>query len=99
MTDAVKLVAERGKTHGDFAVNARVAQWIKSIIRVENVKRERRGQAVLNDTQMYALDMIAAKIGRIFAGDPNFQDHWDDIAGYAYLANKSSDVPTTKEKE
>ena len=29
--------------------------------------------------------MIAHKIGRILAGDPSFQDHWADIAGYATL--------------
>jgi hypothetical protein len=29
--------------------------------------------------------MIAHKIGRIIAGDPDFRDHWDDLAGYATL--------------
>ncbi len=31
--------------------------------------------------------MIAHKIGRIVSGNPNVQDHWDDIAGYAKLAS------------
>jgi hypothetical protein len=31
------------------------------------------------------LEMIAHKIGRVLAGDPNHADHWDDIAGYARL--------------
>jgi hypothetical protein len=30
--------------------------------------------------------MIAHKIGRIMAGDPNFHDHWADLSGYAELA-------------
>ena len=34
----------------------------------------------LNDAQTEALDMIFHKIGRILAGDPNFRDHWQDIA-------------------
>ena len=29
--------------------------------------------------------MIACKIARILSGDPNWRDHWDDIAGYATL--------------
>ena len=30
--------------------------------------------------------MIAHKIGRLLEGDALFQDHWDDIVGYATLA-------------
>ncbi|WP_257617167.1 hypothetical protein [Campylobacter pinnipediorum] len=32
--------------------------------------------------------MIAHKIARILAGNPNYKDHWDDIAGYATLVSK-----------
>jgi len=32
-----------------------------------------------------ALDMIAHKIGRIVNGDPDYEDSWRDIAGYATL--------------
>ena len=32
--------------------------------------------------------MIAHKIGRILAGNPDFKDHWDDIAGYAVLISQ-----------
>lgn len=39
----------------------------------------------LNPMQSESLDMIAHKIGRIIAGDPNVEDHWRDIAGYATL--------------
>ena len=47
--------------------------------------------AKLEQTQRESLDMIAHKIGRILAGDPDFRDHWDDIAGYAKLvADKCS---------
>jgi hypothetical protein len=38
--------------------------------------------------QVEALEMIAHKIGRILSGDPNHQDHWDDIAGYAKLVSE-----------
>ena len=35
------------------------------------------------DVHQHALDMIAVKLGRILAGDPNYVDNWRDIAGYA----------------
>jgi len=74
-----KLLAERGATHGDFGTHARVAQSIKDAVRVES------GWHRLSNEQREAVDMIAHKMGRIVAGNANFADHWDDIAGYATL--------------
>ncbi len=74
-----ELVAERSKTHGDFYEVAYVAQWIR------NGMRARSGWERLSVAQCEALDSIAGKIARIICGDPNFVDHWDDIAGYALL--------------
>jgi hypothetical protein len=34
--------------------------------------------------------MIAVKVARILNGDAACVDHWDDIAGYAYLARVGS---------
>jgi hypothetical protein len=31
------------------------------------------------------------------AGDPNFKDHWDDIAGYAKIAGDRPSVAKTKD--
>lgn len=94
MTDDVnKILNERGGTHGDFSTSTRIMQVIKREMRCEPK------WDVLKDHQAEALDMIAHKIGRILAGDPNFKDHWDDIAGYAVLvANRCSQpaVSTTK---
>ena len=39
----------------------------------------------LADDQREALEMIAHKIGRILNGDPDYDDSWVDIAGYAQL--------------
>lgn len=76
-TDA--MLDERGKTHGDFFDHAEATQSLKRMMRAsKNWDR-------LNDMQVEALDMIAHKIGRILAGDPNYKDHWDDLAGYARL--------------
>jgi hypothetical protein len=86
MTDSTTaLLAEREKTHGDFAIHAQVTCAIKDVMTNYN------NWGDLHVTQREALDMIAHKIGRILAGDPDFKDHWDDIAGYAKLiANRLS---------
>jgi hypothetical protein len=74
------LIAERQKTHGDFRVNARVAQVIRYAM------RESSEWAELSFTQREALDHIAGKIGRIVAaGCGGSPDHFRDIGGYARL--------------
>lgn len=81
-TPTDQLLAQRGQTHGDFADHAAVTCAIKDAIHsLGNADR-------LSLVQREALDMIAHKIGRIVAGDPNHQDHWDDIAGYARLVSQ-----------
>lgn len=80
-----ELLAERGKTHGDFADHARATQRLKHVLASEYDERQKRGQLPLTNEQRESLDMIVHKIGRILAGDASFADHWDDIAGYAKL--------------
>lgn len=76
-----QILTTRPSTHGEFSRNSATAQDIKAAIR--------RGQnfATLQPFQAEALDLIASKIGRILDGDPDYQDHWDDIEGYAKLAS------------
>jgi len=83
--DIAQVLQERGKTHGDFADHARITQRLKAVMHDEMRKRVERGQLTLEDTQLESLDMIVHKIGRIIAGQADFHDHWDDIAGYAKL--------------
>lgn len=75
-----ELLSQRAKTHGDYAVHALFTQGIKSVM-CEDIGNWHK----LSDIQRESLDMIAHKIGRILAGDPDVADHWDDIAGYARL--------------
>jgi hypothetical protein len=75
-----QILEERAKTHGVFVDHAAITQQIKTVLRRHSDK--------LSVAQKEALDMIAHKIGRILAGDPNHKDHWDDIAGYATLVSK-----------
>jgi hypothetical protein len=86
--DVETLTQERGKTHGAFTDHARITQRLKFIIREEELRRKDRGQAPLTMQQRESLEMILHKIGRIVAGDAGFADHWNDIAGYAHIANK-----------
>jgi hypothetical protein len=78
------LLVAREATHGSFAETARIAQALKTTI-VQCPTYEN-----LNVSHREALDMIATKLGRIMSGDPNFKDHWDDIAGYAKLGAEST---------
>lgn len=77
-----ELLNQRDSTHGSFVINSRVGQSIKEILRAE----ETWGQ--LPRLHRESLDFIASKIGRIMAGQYDFNDHWDDIAGYAKLPEK-----------
>lgn len=76
------LLQERGKTHGEYRVHANITQNLKAVM------HRTEGWEGLNDIQRESLEMFAHKIGRILAGDPNFADHWDDIAGYARLVSE-----------
>lgn len=80
-----QLLNEREKTHGDYAVHAAITQGLKMVMRRDALEEKWRWE--LDNSQREALEMIAHKIGRILAGDPNHADHWDDIAGYAKLVS------------
>jgi hypothetical protein len=73
------ILNEREKTHGSFMEHARITQELKAIM-FSGYK-----YPDLSPSQTEALDMIAHKIGRILAGNPNHKDHWVDIVGYAQL--------------
>jgi hypothetical protein len=74
---------QRGARYGKFTGHASVTQQLKEIIRDE---LEIRNKVLAND-QQEALDMICHKIGRIVNGDPDYDDSWVDIAGYAKLVS------------
>lgn len=74
------LLQEREKTHGSFAINAKISQTLKNTFSDAHYKG-----VGMPDAQIEALDMIALKLSRILSGQANFKDHWDDIAGYAKL--------------
>lgn len=83
------LLDQRGRTHGSFDDNARVAQSIRLLFRSE------LGWACMSAVQREALDMIACKLSRILSGQPGHQDHWDDVAGYATLVSQRCEPIST----
>ena len=82
MTDTItQTLTDRGNKYGPFIGHAEVTQRLKRVMAEELAKRNRP----LADDQWEALEMIAHKIGRIINGDPDYDDSWVDIAGYAKL--------------
>ena len=82
MTDTItQTLTDRGNRYGPFIGHAEVTQRLKRGRAEELAKRGKP----LADDQWEALEMIAHKIGRIINGDPDYDDSWVDIAGYAKL--------------
>jgi hypothetical protein len=71
----------RHDKYGFFVDLCRTTYAIREVVNAELESRNK----VLDPDQMYALDMILVKIGRIINGDPNYDDNWRDISGYATL--------------
>ena len=76
------ILSERNNTHGDFGECAAVSQGILRVLSTGSRWND------LNDVQREAIQMISHKLHRIVCGDPNEQDHFLDIAGYATLVVK-----------
>lgn len=85
MTDRTveATIASRQSTHGVFAENTVFMQ------RMKDHMREQPNWSKMPPHMREALDMLAHKIGRILHGDPNYVDHWDDVAGYAERVAKT----------
>jgi hypothetical protein len=84
MADVNSLVAGRTAQHKNFtfADRAQVSQDIKTAMAMAP------GWHPLTASQKEALEMIAHKIARVIAGNPEHVDSWADIAGYAVLIQK-----------
>lgn len=77
--DIGATLSQRGSRYGPFTGHARITQDLKHIMHTTH------GWAKLTSDQKESLEMIVHKIGRILNGDPNYDDSWVDIAGYAKL--------------
>lgn len=79
--DVAKILEERGNRYGNFLEHAIVCQSLKTVI---NNALGHRGKWLAPD-QRQSLEVICDKIARIINGDPDYEDNWVDIAGYAQL--------------
>lgn len=82
-------LAQRGSRYGDFTDHARLCQGLMSEMICFN-PREQPASALspwekLDPVKKQALTVIMDKIARILSGDPNYDDNWHDIQGYAKL--------------
>ena len=84
MSNVTNTLQERGSRYGEFKDHAEITQRLKG----ESAHFLNKHNKVLSTAHQEALDMIFHKIGRILNGDPNYEDSWHDIAGYATLAEK-----------
>ena len=82
MNELDRLTDERNGTHGSLRSRGDIAQRLKDIMRCSRNWHEMQGG------QREALDMIMHKISRILDGMPEIEDHWLDVAGYAYQVVK-----------
>jgi hypothetical protein len=82
MSDINETLEHRGSRYGTFIDNATLCQMLKTVIRQSNAFPS------MDPMHIEALDMITHKISRILNGDPNYDDSWRDIAGYAMLVVK-----------
>lgn len=90
------LLKERGSRYGQFKDHAMIAQTLKCVMQGDlagadvfinqlDHKALSAKYTSMHADQMEALEMIAHKIARILNGDPDYEDSWRDIAGYATL--------------
>lgn len=70
-------IAQRRGRYGPLIESGEVA------MKTEDYWRSLPGWERLAFDQRESLAMIAHKISRIMCGDPNYDDSWVDIAGYA----------------
>ena len=83
MADIEETIAERRKSHGDYADVSSTYTALLWALRLSS------GFNRLNSAQWMSAEMILHKLARAANGDPNFEDHWYDIEGYAALARKA----------
>ncbi len=80
-----EILDEREPEYGSYQENADIIQRLKLVVRGHN------GWHKISNDKKQSIDMICTKIGRIITGNPENQDSWDDIAGYAELISVQID--------
>lgn len=84
------VLTERNAAYGDFAVQGDISQQIKKLL------QSYPGWLRLKLYQQEALETIVMKVSRLLNGDPDHEDSWLDIAGYATLVYRILKRPKVK---
>lgn len=74
-------LAQRGTRYGTFKANSEVYMQFMQMVYASPNCREGK----LSPAHLHALGNIGTKLARLLTGDPNYDDNWRDIAGYATL--------------
>lgn len=77
-----EVLKDRTKTYGSFNSNALCTQEMYKVALCGESNHK------LMSIHKEAIHMILHKISRIVNGDPNYDDSWVDISGYATLVVK-----------
>lgn len=78
-TDINRILEERDSRYGGIIENATIGMdLVETMMATEGWKK-------LEPEMKYSMIMIAFKLSRVLAGDPNYDDNWKDISGYATL--------------
>ena len=80
-TSVDEILDTRAQNYGKFKDGAALMQSIKRTLAEHAAKHNK----TFADDQWEALEMIVHKIGRIVNGNPNAEDSWRDVSGYATL--------------
>lgn len=90
-----EILHSRGKKYGDYSRMANIAQGMKA------QARSGASWPAMPPHQRESIEMILLKIARMVEGDPNEQDNFDDILGYATLMKDrmANRAPGTMVKE
>lgn len=80
-------LAQRGSRYGDFTDHAMLCQEFKAVAYSFSpvANPDYKPWEHLGAVKQQALEVIFDKIARILSGDPNYDDNWHDIQGYAKL--------------
>lgn len=92
-------LAQRGSRYGDFTDHARLCQQFKNTATAFAPSNWTTSfpWEELDPVKKQALEVIFDKIARILSGDPNYDDNWHDIQGYAKLVEDR--LPCNQKKE
>ena len=84
MSDINKTLDERHARYGTYMDVAKTAQLLKGILAEAIIKNPTEVSYDMRES----IDLICNKLSRIVNGDPNYDDSWHDIAGYATLISE-----------